>query len=179
MNNQDRHFHVKHVLDGLRAAFGDSNFGYRIQALFAHALLRLSAVIQEINQQGHPDIQVELDGQSLLLQVKSVSHASAPCPLMVHEDDLVGIRPSSDRQTGYFAILDCAAPPAWIMVEYHEMTRYRTQPVNIETLRACANRNFSRECTDEFTDMVLANKDKLHLLNYRTLCRRALRGDVL
>ena len=179
MNKQDRHFQVKDVLDGLRTEFGDSDFGYRVQALFAHTLLRLRAVVQEINYQGHPDIQAGLDGQSLLLQVKSVSHTSAPCSLMVHQADLAGIRPSSDRQTGYFAILDCAAPPAWIMVEYHDIARHRTQPVNMETLRACANRDFSRECTDEFTDMVLANKDKLHLLNYRTLCRRALRGDVI
>lgn len=167
------------MLDGLRAEFGDSDFGYRVQALFAHTLLRLGAVVQEINQQGHPDIKAELDGQSLLIQVKSVSHNSAPCSLLIHQADLAGIRPSSERQAGYFAILDCATPPAWIMVHYNDIPTHSTQPVNMETLRSCANRDFSRECTDEFTDMVLANKDKLHLLNYRILCSRALSGKVL
>ena len=170
---------MKCLLDALRSEVGDSDFGYRIQALFAHALLRLGAVIQEINQQGHPDIRAGLGDRSLLVQVKSVSHNNAPCSPAIQEPDLAGIRPSSGRETGYFAVLDCAAPPAWIMVGYEGMPKDCSKPLNMEALRARANKNFSRECTDAFTEMILANKEKLHLLNYQTLCRRALRGEAL
>lgn len=179
MNQHNQHFQVKHVLDGLRAEFGDSDFGYRVQALFAHVLLRLGAGVREINQQGHPDIRAELNGQLHLIQVKSISHSNVPCSIVVEQADLAGIKPTSVREAGCYAILDCANPPSWVIVDYLDMERHSTRPVNMETVRACANQKLSRECSDEFTDIVLANKTHLHLLKYRTLCDRALRGDVL
>jgi len=175
----DQRLQVKQVLDTLRADFGDSEFGYRVQALFAHVLLRLGAGIREINQQGHPDIRAEFNGQLHLIQVKSISHSNVPCSVVVEQADLAGIKPTSDQEAGCYAILDCANPPSWVIVDYSDMERHSMRPVNIETVRACANQELSRECSDEFIDIVLANRAHLHLLKYRTLCSRALRGDAL
>ena len=47
---------ANHILARLRDEVGDSEFGYRLQALFAHVLGRLGASILEVNAQGHPDI---------------------------------------------------------------------------------------------------------------------------
>jgi hypothetical protein len=53
-------FAVKPLLEGLRAEFGDAEFGYRMQGMFAHVLARLGGEILEINAQGHPDIKARL-----------------------------------------------------------------------------------------------------------------------
>src|SRR4030067_3860650 len=70
-------FEIKSVLDLLRGNVGDSEFGYRMQAFFAHVLLELGGSIIEINQQGHPDIKWNFNGKTSLIQVKTTTHSNA------------------------------------------------------------------------------------------------------
>jgi len=58
------------LLDALRAKFHDSDFGYRMQALFAYVIAGLGAWIEEINAHGHPDIRAAWQGKTALIQVK-------------------------------------------------------------------------------------------------------------
>ena len=105
------------ALNALRARFGDSEFGYRIQALFAYVLSDLGAGIEEINAQGHPDIRASWQGRPTLIQVKSLLHRHPENRYTLTSEDLRGITPQTGDQIGYLALLDCGAPAEWIVVE--------------------------------------------------------------
>jgi hypothetical protein len=167
------------MLDSLRAGIGDSEFGYRMQGLFAHVLLELVYTITEVNQLGHPDIKSVKDGRTALFQVKSVNHHYAGCFLTISPDDIAGIRPSRPDEVGYFAVLDCAVPVSWVVSGYNAIRRHETRFVSIETIRASADLELSNESTEVFAELLMRHKDNLHLLTFRVLRHRALRGEQL
>ena len=98
------------MLDSLRTHVGDSEFGYRMQAFFAHILMELGYTIIKINPRGHPDIKSLKGSQTALFQVKSINHNYAGVSPLITRNDIIGIRPSGVDEKGYFAILDCAVP---------------------------------------------------------------------
>lgn len=167
------------MLDSLRASIGDSEFGYRMQALFAHVLLELGGTITEVNQLGHPDIKSVKDGQTALFQVKSITHGYAGRVLTVSPDDIAGIRPSRPDEVGYFAVLDCAVPVSWVVSKYSAIRRHEARSVSIETIRASADSELSIESTGVFAELLMRHKDNLHLLTFGVIRDRALRGERL
>ena len=171
-------FDAKRVVDGLRAKCGDSEFGYRLQALFAHILLRLSARIVEINAQGHPDIRAVLGDRELLIQVKTCSHSSAATIFEITREDVSGIT-EGGRRTGMLAFLDCAEPVSWIIVPADRVLAMVGRPVHVATLRADSDRVLSADCTEEF--LLILDRVGGHLPNftYSLLRRRALNGEPL
>lgn len=179
MTTDDRLFTIKPILDGLRRECGDSEFGYRMQALYAHVLLRLGGRVVDINAQGQPDVVAELGGTTMLVQVKSVFHGGPACGLQLSQRELDGIRPASKQEAGYLALLDCAVPVSWIMLTHdHPLFRERA-PVLIATLRAAKTEPLSEECTSEFADLVITHEARLTNLTFRILRARALRGRSL
>jgi hypothetical protein len=117
--------------------------------------------------------------QTALFQVKSITHNFAGWSLTVSPEDIAGIRPSRSEEVGYFAILDCAVPVSWLVNEYDAIRRHEAHSVSIETLRVSANSELSSESTATFADLVMRHKNNLHLLTFRVLCQRALRGEQL
>jgi hypothetical protein len=168
-------FALKPLLDNLRVEFGDSSFGYRVQALFAHVLIRLGVVILEINRQGHPDIRAKLGGDVMIVQVKSIQHASHLAGFQLTSADLAGIVPA-ELTKGYLALLDCADPVSWIIVEHSKACQFVDRPSPMAGLRAAAELQISQDCTEEFTNIILLAKDRLNVLTYPLLVRRALDG---
>lgn len=178
--SSDRYsFEIKPALDLLRTNIGDSEFGYRMQAFFAHVLLELGGSIIEINQQGHPDIKAHFNGKISLFQVKTITHSSAGWSLTIRSEDIEGIHPSGFNKAGYFAVLDCAIPISWLIIEYDQMRRHESHSVPIETIRAATNVELSIECTTVFSELVTQHLEKLHLLTYGILRKRALSGEKL
>jgi len=171
-------FEVKPLLDELRSEVGDSEFGYRIQALFAHVLLRLGGVVSTVNAQGHPDIGARLGDRELLIQVKAVSHASASQIVNVADEDLRGIAPTGRRE-GVLAFLDCAEPVEWIVIPFARANALSGRSVHVATVRAERDVALSEDCTGEFLDMVLTIGKRLRTMTYRVLRRRALRGEAV
>jgi hypothetical protein len=178
ISNRNR-FDIKPILDSLRASIGDSEFGYRMQALFAHVLLELGSTITEVNQQGHPDIRSVKNGKTALSQVKSITHSYAGWVLTVSSEDIAGIRPSHPGEVGYFAVLDCATPVSWVISGYSAIRRHEKCSVSIETIRASADSELSSESTGVFAELLMRYKDNLHLLTFSVLRERALRGERL
>jgi hypothetical protein len=178
--NRDRDcFNIKPILDALRANVGHSEFGYRVQAVFAHALLEIGGTIIEVNQQGHPDVKWVKDGKTSLFQVKSIFHNYAGGTLLVSPSDIAGICPSTPDEVGYFAVLDCAFPVSWVVSEYNAVRRHQNCSVNIESIRATANSELSIEISRTFLELVTRHQDNLHLLSFPVLRNRALRGERL
>ena len=170
-------FDIKPILDSLRTSIGDSEFGIRMQALFAHVLLELGSTITEVNQQGHPDIKSVKNGLTALFQVKSITHSYAGWVLTVSPDDIAGIRPSRPDEVGYFAVLDCATPVSWVVNRYNTIRRHEKCSVSIETIRASADLELSGECSGVFAELLMRHNDNLHLLTFSVLRERALRGE--
>lgn len=169
---------IKGILDQLRLEIGDSEFGYRMQALFAHVIGRLGARVIEVNAQGHPDLRVNLAGQDLLFQVKTSRHGSWATSFSLEGNDLAGITPTK-RTGGFLAFLDCAEPVNWILVPYDRIRLLLGQAVHVPTLVAERDPVFSEECNVEFVEMLQSVGPRLQLLTFSALRHRALSGDFL
>jgi hypothetical protein len=176
--SNDDSFLVKPLLDSLRSKTSDSEFGYRVQALFAHVLGRLGYAIIEVNAHGHPDVKGRAGDIVLAAQVKSITHSSASTMFTLGEPDLVGIRQTAGYQ-GVLAALDCAAPVGWSVVRSERLDLHLNRPVHIATLRAEQDEQLSQDCTREFLDMVLMPNSKALELPFELLARRAMRGEFL
>jgi hypothetical protein len=171
----DGQFTIKPLLDALRSECGDAQFGYRMQGLFAHVLAKLGAVILEVNAQGHPDIKARTADTLLLVQVKSSKH-SGPLSFQLSSADIAGI-PSGERTKGYLAFLDCAEPVSWILLEASVARQFLNRCMPIPALRAARDEQMSQDCTEVFVEMVLSAKNRLSLLTFPLLAKRALDGE--
>src|SRR5205823_4807821 len=143
----DGQFQIKPLLDSLRAEFGDAEFGYRMQGLFAHVLLRLGAQVLDVNAQGHPDIKALLGNGVLIVQVKSCDHTSGSTVYQLSSSDLAGIT-SSSYTKGYLAFLDCAAPVSWHLIQDSVARQFLGRCVPVATLRAARDEQMSQDCTE-------------------------------
>jgi hypothetical protein len=165
-------------MDDLRAECGDAEFGYRLQALFAHVLLRLGARVLEINAQGHPDVRVRLSDREMLVQVKTCSHTSAATIFEMTEEDVTGIT-EAGRRAGVLAFLDCAEPVSWSIVPADRAAAMVGRLVHVATLRADSDHALSEDCTEEFLAMIQTIGHRLRNLTYTLLRDRALAGELL
>lgn len=179
MSSIDEHFRIGYLLEILRRDVGDSEFGYRIQGLLAHVLLRIGGRITQIKPQGHPDIVAHLGSRRFLLQVKAVHSKLNRQNFNLSHEDLQGIRPQGSEDVGYLAILECVHPVSWILVDYSKLSRGVQETFCIVTLRAMADKKLSEECTEEFIKLIIAIQDRLKNLRFDVICKRALRGETL
>ena len=173
----DDHLKAGHVLFELRSLVGDSEFGYRMQALLAHVFMRLGGHVNKISAQGHPDIDLTFSGRTLLIQVKAPSGRQRN--FSIDPSDIRGITPSDYRSIGYMALLDCSIPVRWMLIQHSLLTRQCQSSTSFATLHAMADKPISEECTIEFVKLVLLHQNALPNMNFHLLCDRAYRGEQL
>jgi hypothetical protein len=171
-------FEIDFVLEELRSQCGDTEFGYRMQALFGHVLMRLGYKVLEIKAQGHPDIRACVEDRELLVQVKTVAHRTAHSLIELSNEDVAGIT-AMGRRGGWFAVLDCAVPVQWIIVVGTSAATLLGKPLYLATLRANRDPEKSAECNEHFFEMIAANRSRLPNLRYTVLRSRALAHDRL
>src|SRR6266568_7498311 len=164
----DTNFEIFRSLRDLRIRCGDAGFGYRMQALFAHILMRQGWSILEISAQGHPDIRASMLDQEILVQVKSVAHRTANSMIELSSDDVAGIS-AIGRRAGWFAVLDCAAPARWIMIRSNRAAWLLGKPIYVTTLRANSDVAISADCNEHFYEIVSTNCARLTNLSYTVL----------
>ena len=162
------------ALDALRAKFNDPEFGYRMQALFGYVIAGLGARIEKINAHGHPDIRAAWHGKTALVQVKSLHHRYPDHRYKPSTEDLQGVTPQSSDQIGYLALLDCASPVEWIIVDECQLRPHLERLIHTVTLRADSDKELSRLCTDEFNRLIASFGDRLLGMSYALLCERAM-----
>jgi hypothetical protein len=168
----------KELMDELRAECGDSKFGYRLQAVFAHVLLRLDGEILEINARGHPDVRARLGDRELVVQVKTAAHRWAESMFEMSPADFRGIS-ERGRREGFVAFLDCAEPVEWILVPANHAARLVGQQAHVSTLRAECDEGLSEDCTLEFRALLSESAGRILKMPYPILCRRALEREKL
>jgi hypothetical protein len=169
-------FAVATLLEDLRRSVGNGEFGYRVQGLFAHVILHIGGSVQEIRAQGHPDIIAIIDGVTTFVEVEIASSRSRQHGLKV--DDIEALTPSDPKLAGWLAILDCAFPVTWLIVDSKILMHRKPGSLNLATIRALSNQTISAKCTYEFTRIISENDSRLYNLTFSLLCSRALRGTL-
>lgn len=177
MVEDTRHWEAGKCLEKLKGAIGLSEFGFRIQGLAAHVLLRLGARVLQINSQGHPDIVAEIERGLVRIEVEADMHGSrARSPT---EEDLDAIAPHSLADKGYFAVALCGPYPRWLLVEYERLRRRHGKPSSPAILQALADTEASERWTAEFVELLINHCTRLPSFSFDFLARRAKEGRSL
>lgn len=167
-------FRVARYLELLRRSIGDSDFGYRVQGMFANLLVQLGWSVIEVKAQGHPDVRARQGEREMLVEIEFV--AGFRRRHTVKQDDLDGTQPRTSQCVGYLALLDLAPPASWSVIDSHILRGRGAGTLPMVTLRALAEKSFSRECSGEFISFVTRHEIELRNLSYHTLVERAIAG---
>ena len=167
-------YNAARILTEFRDDVGFPTFGLVVQALFAHVLLRLGGEVLDIRNPGHPDIRAILAGQLHNIEVETAKRKTIPRRL--EPGDLEVLQVSKDGEYGYFCVLDCGPPIAWLCVDVASLGHRASDKLHLSLLRGYCNRGYSVECTSQFSDLVISEARKLRHLTYERLRREALSG---
>lgn len=168
---------VYKILSKLHESVGDSEFGYRVQGLFAHALMPLGIKISEIKPQGHPDI-IGVKG-NYILKFEVEAKLSDYGKMLVDQEDLVAIRPVKKNERGYIAILYCKFPPEWLIIDYNRLRWRAFEEIPVIIIRSLSDKTFSGECTEYFYKLILSNGYRISKFTFHFLSYKALKGETL
>jgi hypothetical protein len=147
-----------------------SEFGYRMQAMFAETISILGGGIRNVARVGHPDILAYVHGRTLRIQTKATGLRS----FTLEKKDLEGIRPRSTEEEGYLAVMDRGPPFWWICVPFAKAEALVDREVTLAMLRSMEDASFSRECTDAFVELVAINRDSLEAFTFSFVSKRAM-----
>jgi len=168
-------FEATEILRGLHRKVGSPDFELRVQALFAHILLRLGWSVRQLNHPGHPDVLVETSHGMLKFEVEVLSQA----PYQVKEDDLEALRAKTVGWCGYLALLDCGPPLLWLVLPYEVVQGQAGKSLHKPEIKRLSAPQLSSKCTEEFCSLLCLNKQKLENLTFSLLRKWALDGKNL
>lgn len=166
---------ARRCIETMRNRMSDNEFGYKVQALAAHVLLRLDYEIVAINHSGHPDIIATLGGKEFRFEVEA--QAGRPRVRKLGSADLKGLV-GTYGVFGYYALAVPSPVPNWILVPVAEMA-HRKRPAANALLRAISNKSYSHEWTTEYLDMLYSSCRRIRLATFNALSEMALAGTVL
>jgi len=161
-------------VEDMRLSVSPSEFGYKVQALAAHVLLRLNYRVEEINQVGHPDIVVSRGMEELRFEIEA--EVSGPRPRQLADEDFASLIDLSGA-AGYFALAISIPAPRWIVVPA-ERLKDRKPSSNV-LLEALSDRNFSDVWTSEYLNLLNDECRRIRRASFTTLCKWALAGRGL
>ena len=162
------------LLTDLRNDVGFSKFGLVVQGLFAHVLLRLGWNVLDVKNPGHPDICAILAGQLYNIEVETATRKTLPRQL--EQRDLDVLQGRREGENGYFCVLDCGPPIAWLCVDVASLGSRTSGELRLSLLRGYSNREMSLDCTTEFSRLVTKEARSLHQLTYDLLRQEVLCG---
>ena len=161
-------------VENMRLSASPAEFGYKVQALAAHVLLRLNYRVEKINQIGHPDIVAARGMEELRFEIEA--EVSGPRPRQLTDEDFASLIDLSGA-VGYFALAVSFPTPRWIVVPA-ERLKDRKPSSNV-LLEALCDRNFSDAWTFEYLNLLNDECRRIRRASFATLCERALAGRGL
>ena len=161
-------------VENMRLSISPTEFGYKVQALAAHVLLRLNCRVNKINQSGHPDIVATRGIEELRFEIEA--EVSGPRPRQLTEEDFVSLI-DLPGAVGYFALAISFPTPRWIVVPA-ERLKDRKPSSNV-LLEALSDREFSDAWTFEYLKLLNDECRRIRRTSFATLCERALSGRGL
>lgn len=171
----DQTFEVHTILERLRQECGISEFGFRVQALFAHALISIGASILECRQQGHPDIIADTGIEKWKFEVTVIGQI----PYKIDIEDLKSLRPCQSGCLGFLALLDSGPPICWLILPHNILGKEIYKALHIMQIRRLADSRLSLICTDHFASLVIRNQYRIENLSFGLLRQWALEGRCI
>ena len=161
-------------IENLRLSISPVEFGYKVQALAAHVLLRLDYRVEEINRSGHPDIVATRGMEEHRFEVEAEVIGSRPRQLTA--DDFASLIKVSGT-VGYFALAISFPTPRWILVPAERLVG-RKPSFNV-LLEALSDRDLSDAWTYEYINLLNEECSRVRRTSFGTLRTRALAGRGL
>lgn len=152
-----------------------SEFGYKMQAVIGHILLRRGFEIREINQSGHPDIVADLDGVRHVFEIEA--DTSSPKPKQLTRQDFESLL--CDKATlGWYGRLVNLHTPYWILVPASKLVR-RSRATSVSMLMALSDKEFSDACTSVYFEILNRSLNRIRESSFGRLSADAIRGQPL
>ena len=161
-------------IDSLHLSVSSGEFGYKIQALAAHVLLRLNFGVEEINRSGHPDIVATRGMRKLHFEVEA--EVARPRLRKLTDDDFDALT-ELPGGVGYFALAIGFPIPRWVVVPAERLKDRR--PSSNVLLEALSDAEFSNAWTYAYIDLLNRECRRIRRTSFRELCERALEGRGL
>ena len=161
-------------IENLLLSISPVEFGYRVQALAAHVLLRLEYRVEEINRSGHPDIVATRGMEELRFEIEAEVVGSRPRQLTAGDFASLTKVPGV---TGYFALAISFPIPRWILVPAEQLVGRK--PSSNVLLEALSDRDFSDAWTHEYIRLLNEECRRVTRGSFSALCARALAGRGL
>ena len=161
-------------IEDIRLNVRAAEFGYKIQALAAHVLLRLSFQIHAINPSGHPDIVATRGTERYHFEIEA--EVGRPRSRRLHDEDfasLVGV----PGVLGYFALAIGFPTPRWVLVPAERLQSRNPSP-NV-LLESLSDKALSDAWTTEYQELLSKECRGILESSFATLCERALTGNGL
>ena len=162
-------------IERVRSDISAVEFGYKIQAVAAHVLLRLGYRIEAVNRAGHPDIVAIRGGREFRFEVEA--EAFDPRPRQLTAADLASLT-EAPNVVGYYALAISCPKPYWVLVPA-SILACRTRPSANMLLEALSDKEYSAEWTREYVGLLQDACRQISLASFSDLCRMALRGQRL
>lgn len=166
---------ARECLDRIRSSISAAKFGYKIQALAAHVLLRLGYRIDAVNRSGHPDIVTTRGGGVFLFEVEA--EVAGPRLRKLTDADF-GALISGPNVIGYYALAVSFPTPYWILVPASKLAGRRLPSTNI-LLEALSDKEYSAEWTREHVRLLEGACRQIRLGSFDDLSQMALTGRSL
>lgn len=144
---------ARDCLDSLLAELSPQQFGFQIQAVAAHILLRLGYYIEAVNRTGHPDITAWREGVEYRFEVEA--QVAGPRPRQLGKDDFAELLAVTNAN-GYYALAVGPLSPRWLLVPASKLVN-RQQPSPNALLEALSDRDYSAAWTAEYHHLLQAS----------------------
>ena len=162
-------------IERIHSGISPAKFGYKIQALAAHVLLRLSYRVDEVNHSGHPDIVATKNGREFRFEVEA--EVTGPRPRKLTDDDLYSLT-KAPNVVGYYALALSSPTPYWVLVPASKLIR-RNFPTSNMLLEALSDKVYSAEWTCEYVQLLHSACRQIKLASFSDLSQMALAGHRL
>lgn len=166
---------VDDCLRRILAESGAAAFGYKIQALAAHVLVRLGHRVIEVNHSGHPDIVTVKAGAEFRFEVEAETAGPGAHKLTAADFDALLDGP---EVLGFFALAVSFPMPYWVVVPASKLARRRTAGRRA-LLEALGDREYSAAWTAEYAALLQKSCREIKRASFRHLVEAALAGRQL
>ena len=161
-------------MDRLLLESDDKAFGFKMQAVAAHILLRLGHTVFEVNRLGHPDIISCAEGVEYRFEVEAEVHGHRK--RILGDADFAGL--TGTAALGYFALAVSFPRPYWVVVPVEELID-RGTPSGNATLEALSDTYLSDAWTKSHLDLLGTSCRTIRERSFEQLARRAVEGRTL
>lgn len=161
-------------IENLRLSVSSAEFGYIVQALAAHVLLRLNCRVEEINPSGHPDIVATRGMEEFRFEIEA--EVTGPRARRLTDDDFASLIDESGS-LGYFALAISFPTPRWILVPAGRLVD-RNHSSNV-LLEALCDKDFSDAWTNEYVNLLNEECRRIARSTFGFLRANALAGRGL